>query len=105
MVRTGYQAMSAFFSCREAARLISESQDHPLVMRQRIALRFHTLICAACRSYERQIILIDQAFRLRALKGNPDLPTSEGLDDAARERIRIRLADHGSDHPDGDETY
>jgi hypothetical protein len=105
MVRAGIKTMSAVFSCREASRLISESQDHPLVMHQRIALRIHTLLCAACRSYERQIIFIDEVFRLRALKGNPDLPTSESLDDAARERIRIRLADHGGDHADGDVRY
>ena len=84
--------MSAIFSCREAARLASKAQDHALAMPQRMALRMHTLMCATCRSYERQIILIDTVFRLRATHGKPDLPTSEGLDAAARERIRARLA-------------
>jgi hypothetical protein len=83
--------MSAIFSCREAARLASEAQDHPLAMRQRMALRMHTLMCAACRSYERQILVIDRVFRLRAARDEPSIPTSEGLDAAARERIRARL--------------
>ncbi len=83
--------MSAVFSCREAARLASEAQDHALPMRQRMELRMHILMCAACRAYERQIIFIDSVFRLRARHGKPDLPTSEGLDAAARERIRARL--------------
>lgn len=103
MVLNRSQTMSAVFSCREAARLISESQDHPLVMHQRIALRIHLLLCAACRSYERQIIFIDEVFRLRGLKGNPDLPTSTSLDAAARERIRSHLADDAGDPSDGDE--
>lgn len=83
--------MSAIFSCREAARLTSEAQDHPLAMRQRMALRVHTMMCAACRTYERQILFIDRVFRLRAERGEPSVPTSDGLDAAARERIRARL--------------
>lgn len=83
--------MSAIFSCREAARLASEAQDRPLAMRQRMVLRIHVLMCAACRSYERQILFIDRVFRLRAERGDPSIPTSDGLDAAARERIRARL--------------
>lgn len=83
--------MSALFSCREAARLASEAQDHALLWRQRLALRLHTVMCATCRAYARQIVLIDTVFRLRAKCGKSDLPTSEGLDAAARNRIRARL--------------
>lgn len=87
--------MSAVFSCREASRLASEAQDHPLAMRQRMALRMHTMMCAACRSYERQILFIDRVFKLRAQRGEPTIPTSEGLDAAARERIRAKLKQGG----------
>lgn len=87
--------MSAIFSCREAARLASEAQDHPLAMRQRMALRMHTMMCAACRTYERQILFIDQVFKFRAGRGDPSMPTSDGLDAAARERIRARLKQSG----------
>lgn len=83
--------MSAIFSCREAARLASEAQDHPLAMRQRMTLRMHTMMCAACRTYERQILFIDQVFKLHAQRSEPALPTSDGLSVAARERIRARL--------------
>jgi hypothetical protein len=87
--------MSAIFSCREAARLISEAQDHPLVLRQRMTLHMHRMMCAACRSYERQILFIDRVFQRRAGHGEPSIPTSEGLDAAARERIRARLVRGG----------
>lgn len=87
--------MSAIFSCREAARLASEAQDHPLAMRQRMALRMHTMMCAACRTYERQILFIDRVFKVRAERGEPSVPTSEGLDAAARERIRAKLKQGG----------
>ncbi len=83
--------MSAMFSCREAARLASEAQDHPLSLPNRVALRVHLVMCGACRAYQRQIIFIDTVFRRRAELGDPDLPTSEGLDAATRERIREKL--------------
>ena len=84
--------MRAIFSCRAAARLASEAQDHVLPMSQRLALRMHTMMCAACRAYEHQVMFIDTIFRLRAKHGISDLPTSEGLDTAARKRICARLA-------------
>lgn len=83
--------MSSIFSCREAARLASEALEHPLPARQRVALRVHTMMCSACRSYARQITLIDRIFRLRAQRGDPTIPTRAGLDAAARERILTRL--------------
>jgi len=87
--------MSAIFSCREAARLASEAQDRVLPMRQRLALRMHTMMCGACRTYKRQIVFIDSVFTLRAKHGKPDIPASVALDAAARERIRARLM-HGA---------
>ena len=83
--------MSAIFSCREASRLISLARDRPLVLGERAALRLHRLMCGACRCYDAQLRLIDEAFRRRAAAGHPDLPVSEGLDAAARERIRARM--------------
>ncbi len=85
--------MSAVFSCREASRLASEALDHPLSLRQRMALGMHTMMCTACTSYAAQITFIDTVFRRRAQTGAPHLPTSESLDVAARERIRAHLKD------------
>ncbi len=83
--------MSALFSCREAAKLASESQDHALPLTTRMALRLHLMMCAACSAYERQIVIIDAAFRLRAKHGKVELPTNNGLDGAARDRLLVRL--------------
>jgi hypothetical protein len=83
--------MSAIYSCREAARLLSEAQDHPLRLRQRVALQIHTGLCSACRAYARQIRFLDEVFALRSASGAADLPSSEALGAAARERIRARL--------------
>jgi predicted anti-sigma-YlaC factor YlaD len=49
-------------SCTEAARLISESQDAPLSLTDRVGLRLHLAICQHCRRYQRQIHLMRQVF-------------------------------------------
>lgn len=41
-------------SCREASRLISESLDRELTRRERWALRFHSMLCTACRRFAQQ---------------------------------------------------
>jgi len=83
--------MNTLFSCRAASQLASEAQDHPLALRQRLAMRMHMAMCATCRAYERQIILIDQLFRQHARLATPDFTTSASLAEDVRERIRARL--------------
>ena len=80
-----------FYPCREAARLIDLRRDAPLGLGQRARLAVHLRMCAACRAFADQIDTIETAFRRRAAAGEPALPTSPGLDAAARERIRARL--------------
>jgi hypothetical protein len=85
------------YSCRETARLLSLQQDQPLSLGQRVALRVHTTTCSACRAYALQIRLIDTLFTTHAATVEAALPTSPGLDAAARERIRQRLAQARAD--------
>ena len=76
-------------TCKEATRLVSESQDRRLGLPDRIGLRFHLLICTLCRRYARQI-----RFLTRTIRGNREKlsgPAGERLDEAARTRITERL--------------
>jgi len=50
-------------NCREATRLCSEQRDRPLTLGERIALRFHTLICAHCANFHKQLDFLSQAAR------------------------------------------
>ncbi len=72
--------------CERASTLTLAEQDRRLGLRERIALALHRLVCAPCRFYRRQM----DALR-RAAAGLEEPPAS-GLDDAARRRIRERLA-------------
>ena len=42
-------------SCAESTRLMSEAQERALSGGERVALRWHLLLCGACRSFERQL--------------------------------------------------
>jgi len=45
-------------SCLEATRLLSEAQDRPLVIRERVALRTHIMLCTGCRNFERHLVTL-----------------------------------------------
>jgi predicted anti-sigma-YlaC factor YlaD len=75
-------------SCKEASRLASDALNRRLTLRERIALRTHLLICAACRRFEQQIAFLhDAASRMGAAEAG----TSVTLSPAARERITARV--------------
>lgn len=50
-------------SCKEATQLLSQGQDRPLALRERLSLRVHLLICEACSNFRRQIDFIGRASR------------------------------------------
>lgn len=87
--------MSVLFSCRDAARAISDRQDGRAVWHRRLALVLHLLLCAACRAYRRQITAIDRL--LRRGPGAPSAGSTDGgiggLPQISRARLIQRLRD------------
>jgi hypothetical protein len=63
-------------SCRRASELASAAVDRELTRRERWALRFHTLLCSACRRFAAQMRLIHQLFA--------------DISDSRRQRLQIR---------------
>ena len=45
-------------SCKEAAELTSRRLDEPLSFQNRMALRFHVLMCSLCRTFAKQLAMI-----------------------------------------------
>jgi predicted anti-sigma-YlaC factor YlaD len=77
------------FSCRDATHLASARLDRPLTRRERLSLRFHLLICSACRLYTRQITTLSTLFQARAK--SPELPTTDTLSPEAKAKIKTAL--------------
>jgi hypothetical protein len=49
-------------TCKEVARLLIEREDRRLPLVERMALRLHLRICAACPAFERQVLGMRRAF-------------------------------------------
>ena len=79
-------------SCKETARLLSESLEHPLPFRRRLGLKMHLLMCRFCRRYARQVRAIESVARSYARRvEDPDRPASGSLTQDARERLKAAL--------------
>ncbi len=42
-------------NCREATRLMSEAQEHPLELGETLSLKMHVMMCSGCRNFGRQM--------------------------------------------------
>lgn len=86
--------------CKYAGEWLSQAQDVRLGWRRRLGLRFHLLLCSACREFARQLALLRQAARAvsRLTENDPEVV----LSDTARRRIGSAIAEAQQQpaHPD-----
>lgn len=72
-------------TCKQASRLVSQSLDRPLSWSERAKLKFHLMICNACRHFSRQLSLLSHA--LKRLVQQTENDSSIQLSLQAKERI------------------
>lgn len=48
-------------NCKNATKLMSKAQDKPLILKERVALRFHLMMCSGCNNYNKQMSFIHKA--------------------------------------------
>ena len=58
-----HKALGHIISCKDASRLMSRREDAALSTWQRIVLRLHLSVCAACMRFERQIRYLRSAMQ------------------------------------------
>lgn len=62
-----------FRNCRDVTELVLAGEDRRLGTVERLAVRLHMQICAACPKFERQVALMRQALpRWRAYRDGGD---------------------------------
>jgi len=57
------KALGHIISCKDASHLVSLKEDAPLTSWQRITLRLHLSVCAACARFERHIRFLRAAMQ------------------------------------------
>lgn len=50
-------------NCKEASRLMSEAQDRPLGLAEKLHLEMHLALCQGCRNFRRQMDFLRAACR------------------------------------------
>ena len=50
-------------NCHKATQLMSQAQERELSLQERLGLKLHTGMCAACRNFGRQMPLLRQISR------------------------------------------
>lgn len=48
-------------NCKEVTHLLSQSQDRPLSMGERLPLEMHLLMCQGCANYRKQLDFLREA--------------------------------------------
>ena len=94
--------------CKHATQLASQAMEKQLTFRQRMALRFHLLMCDACTQFTRQLQVLRKAVGQlgRHIENDERLVLSKH----ARERIakavaiQARQNDEARRNPDLDST-
>jgi len=85
-------------SCREVTRLVSESLDRELPLRQRMSMKMHLMMCKLCSRYSKQLAGLREAVRLHSVREEDIDSYPASLSSEARERIKQALH-HTSDEP------
>ena len=78
--------------CREVSKLVSESMEHKLSLRQRLQVSMHLAMCRMCAGFARQLRLLRRAAREapERLAADPAQP-EPALSQKARDRIKAAL--------------
>jgi Putative zinc-finger len=50
-------------ACRDVARLVSQLQERPPTLSERVVLHFHLAACAACAGFDRQMTFLRKAMQ------------------------------------------
>lgn len=53
-------------NCRQATRLISESQDRALSLPEKLVLKMHVMMCSGCKNFSLQVPFLSQAMKAYA---------------------------------------
>jgi Putative zinc-finger len=77
-------------TCKQASVVISASLDRPLTLRERLALKFHLLICKYCKRFSQQMQKLGVA--IKQMVNTTETDETNQLTSAAKDRIAKLVA-------------
>lgn len=58
-------------TCKDVSKLVSESFDRELSIRQRVGVQFHLMMCSLCRTFQKQTLQLREVMRTCARRAPP----------------------------------
>lgn len=77
--------------CKDASRLMSQSLDRRLGLKENFSLKLHLLICKSCLIFDKQLDYLHQLCKKFAAQTDDINSPQQGLTAEARERILKEL--------------
>lgn len=65
-------------SCRRVSELLSQQQDGPLSLMDRLRLRLHLLLCGNCQNVQQQLAVVD-SLAAQLFSGGPDVEEGDSF--------------------------
>lgn len=60
-------------SCKEVTRLLSENQDRPLGLSEKMQLEMHLAMCKGCKNFKSQMSFLREACKRYLADHGPDV--------------------------------
>ncbi|MEA1786739.1 hypothetical protein U1E44_11595 [Arenibacter sp. GZD96] len=79
-----------FLSCKQATALVEKKQVTTLSLLERIQLKMHIWMCSACRSYEKQSLLMNSLMQRMVSRSKEEL---NHMDEAAKKKVLQQIKD------------
>ncbi len=57
-------------NCKEATQLMSQELDRQLRWHERLALKFHVMMCDGCTNFRKQMAFLRRACQIRSQDGD-----------------------------------
>ena len=84
-------------NCKEVSRLVSQSLDRKLPLRQRVGVWFHLSMCRLCWGFRKELLVLRKAAGRQAEEFEKETSVADtALSKKAHERIQRALNSGGS---------
>ena len=77
--------------CKQTVKVLSESLERKLTLRERVLVKLHLWVCMWCVWYLEHLQLVRSSLRAETSQ-EPTLSSTPGLSDDARERLKRSLS-------------
>lgn len=81
--------INPMISCKKATELLDKRSVLQLSVREKIALKLHIAICAACKRYKKQSQFIE-----KILKSNSQIPNPDQVPQHTNEELKEKIFDY-----------